>query len=84
MRGSDDNPGTALSLALRTLAIAVERVAELPKPRTILLATGATHYLNDTIRLGAEHSDTTIAPADDHGDAVVSGGIPFTNLQCVA
>ena len=81
MQGSDDNPGTSASLAVRTLAAGVAKAANLPKPRTILLSTSATHYLTDTIRLGAGHSDTTIAPADDHGDAVVSGGIPLTDLQ---
>jgi len=81
MHGSDDNPGTTASLAVRTLAAGIAKAANLPKPRTILLSTSATHYLNDTIRLGAGHSDTTVAPADDHGDAVVSGGIPLSDLQ---
>ena len=79
--GSDFNTGTSANDALRTVAAAVAKVPSLPAPRFILLATGGTHYLNETIRLGAEHSSTTIANADAHGDAVVSGGIPLASLQ---
>lgn len=80
-RGSDSNKGDSAGNALRTLAAAVARIPSLPAPRSILLATGAAHHLNKTIRLGAEHSDTIISPADSDDDAVVSGGIPLTALQ---
>jgi hypothetical protein len=80
LHGDDDNSGTSESLAVRTLAAGVAKAANLPRPRSILLSSSATHYLNDTIRLGVEHSDTTIAPADDQGDAIISGGLPLTNL----
>jgi hypothetical protein len=79
-RGSDSNSGLTAATALRSLAAAVARVPSLAAPRRIMLAAGR-HQLNATLRLGTEHSHTTIKPADSHDeDAVVSGGVALDGL----
>jgi hypothetical protein len=42
-----------------------------------LLAATSTHYLAETIRFTAEHSDLTITSVPGNDDAVVSGGVEF-------
>lgn len=48
-------------------------------PRTILLK-GGTYYMNDTITLGPQHSNTHITVQSTGDDAVLSGARRFESL----
>ena len=89
VHGDDTGSGTEAA-PLRTIAAAVTKVAGLTPPRSILLQGDAPHIISETIRLGAEHSHTTIAPASSQSGAastvfsntetIVSGGIKLKGL----
>ena len=81
VRGDDGANGSATA-PLRSIAEAVARLPELPPPRTVMLQGTQPHWLNDTIRLGASHSHTTIQPSTMTGDeAIVSGGVSIDGLK---
>jgi hypothetical protein len=83
--GSDSRPGSKAA-PLKTIAAAVAKAQSLPAPRTILLTGTSTHYLSETVRITAEHSELTITSAPEQqgqqgqqaAEAVVSGGVEFT------
>ena len=74
--GSDTAPGTKAA-PLKTIAAAVAKAKSLPAPRTILLAGTSTHYVAETIRITAEHSELTITSVPGQNEVVVSGGVEF-------
>jgi hypothetical protein len=83
--GSDTGAGSKAA-PLKTIAAAVAKAQTLPAPRTIFLAGTSTHYLSETVRITAEHSELTITSlpppqqgqGQEVGEAVVSGGAEFT------
>ena len=76
--GSDENPGTQ-DKPKKTIQAAVQASRQATKPVAILLRNG-THYLSDTIHLGADDSGLKIQNFNGE-EAWISGGLPLTNLK---
>ena len=76
--GSDENPGTQ-DKPKKTIQAAVQASRQATKPVAILLRNG-THYLSDTIHLGADDSGLKIQNFNGE-EAWISGGLALTNLK---
>ena len=78
--GSDTGAGSKAA-PLKTIAAAVAKAQSLPAPRTIVLTGTSTHYLADTVRITADHSELTITSLPgqqgQEEEAVISGGVEF-------
>ena len=57
--GSDSGAGSKAA-PLKTIGAAVAKAQSLPAPRTIFLTGASTHYLTETVRITAAHSQLTI------------------------
>ena len=57
--GSDNGAGSKAA-PLKTIGAAVAKAQSLPAPRTIFLTGASTHYLTETVRIKAAHSQLTI------------------------
>lgn len=73
---SDEAADGSLAAPFRSVAAAVARSRELPKPLSILLR-GGTHHLSSAVELGPHDSGLIIANFPSEA-AVVSGGVPIT------
>ena len=76
--GSDENPGIQ-DKPKKTIQAAVQASRQATKPVAILLRNG-THYLSDTIHLGADDSGLKIQNFNGE-EAWISGGLALTNLK---
>jgi len=77
-KGDDSNQGTE-STPLKTVAQAMRLVPGTPSPRVVVLRSGM-HFVADTIKLTAEHSNTTITCYAGE-EAVVSGALHLDSLS---
>ena len=80
-RGDDAHDGFTEARPIKSIQLALDRAAKSSTRKTVVLRSG-THFIKDTLRIGAEHSHVTLqSHPDDMSSPIVSGGVYLKNLK---